>query len=105
MSTAQKGADTGGKNLPNPTPKNDEHTTKHATNNAERKAATPEREPISSPATTAENDNKDRFFTPLHQMGLLEVWELIMEGELERLQQAKTERLERKAQVLTAMKP
>ena len=57
---AKKGANRGGGNLQNPTPRNDEHTTKHTTNNAERKAATPEREPISSTATPAGNDNKDR---------------------------------------------
>ena len=45
----------------NPTPKNEEHTT----DNDERRSATPEEsapegEPISSPATPTENDDKDR---------------------------------------------
>ena len=40
----------------NHTPKNEEPTT----DNNERRSATPEGQPISSPATPTENDNKDR---------------------------------------------
>ena len=56
---AKKAANRGGGNLQNPTLRNDEYTT----DNDERRSATPatpEGEPISSPATPTENDNKDR---------------------------------------------
>ena len=46
----------GGGNLQNPTSRNEEYTT----DNNECRSATPEGEPISSPTTRTENDNKDR---------------------------------------------